>query len=97
MLIEEMETTTELFLVMELVKVRGGEIPGESVSAASRDLAIFSETLTGNARCCLETFVICEMGVDSFARHLCPFFLISFRLMSFVCPLIALPLLICFN
>lgn len=60
MLIEEMETATELFLVMELVKVRGGETPGESVSAGSRDLAVFSETLPGNARCCLETFVICE-------------------------------------
>ena len=35
MLIEEMETATELFLVMELVKVRGGEIPGGSVSAGS--------------------------------------------------------------
>jgi hypothetical protein len=74
MLIEEMETATELFLVMELVKVRGGETPGESVSAGSRDLAVFSETLPGNARCCLETFVICEMGVDSFARHLGHFF-----------------------
>ena len=31
MLIEEMETATELFLVMELVKVRDGETPGESV------------------------------------------------------------------
>lgn len=51
MLIEEMETTTELFLVMELVKVRGGEIPGESVSAASWDLAVFSETL--NWKCTL--------------------------------------------
>lgn len=37
MLIEEMETAAELFLVMELVKVRGAEIPGEPVSAASRD------------------------------------------------------------
>lgn len=54
MLVEEMETATELFLVMELVKVRGGELSRGFPGAKSRDLTVFFKDLIRNVFCYLE-------------------------------------------
>lgn len=72
MLVEEMETATELFLVMELVKVRGWrDFPG----AKSQDSAVALKDLIRKGFCYLETLFI----IIHFSGVL---FLISSRLMN---------------
>jgi len=66
MLVEEMETATELFLVMELVKVRGWKDFKRFHWCQIPRFTIFLKALIGNMFCYLETFIY-----NNCSWHLC--------------------------